>query len=156
MLDKIHSGLTDTMAAQGGMTRTLWGWALEAGEKNFAAGKIGSSSWLNSLVMSKVQAKFGGRIKVIITGSAPISKDLLCWFQTVMNCPARQGYGATETMGVSCVGEFDDPEVATVGPPALGTCIRLADWEEGGYKVADEKDPSVGRRWIIRKEQNGF
>lgn len=40
---------------------------------------------------SQVQALLGGRVTLMISGSAPLSLDTQKFIQTVFNCPLRQG-----------------------------------------------------------------
>ena len=49
----------------------------------------------------KVRMMFGGRLRMIITGSAPISKDILKFFKKALNCSIIEAYGQTETMAPS-------------------------------------------------------
>ena len=59
--------------------------------------------------------------------------------------PSAQGYGLTETCGATCVGLPTSFEHC-VGPPQEGACIRLRDWPEGNYRLADASDPAIGMR----------
>jgi hypothetical protein len=56
----------------------------------------------------------------------------------------RQGYGLTETCASSCIGEVFDNATGQVGTPTSCTCIKLRDWPEGGYQLADAHDPNIG------------
>jgi len=86
----------------------------------------------------------GGRVKVIASGSAPLNPDMQKELQTLFCCPIRIGYGLTETMGIACVGEFDDLSVGVCGPPTPSCMMRLADWDEGNYRNSDKDDPNIG------------
>ena len=54
-----------------------------------------TSGFYDSLVFSKVKDKFGGRIRLMITGSAPIKKDIFDFMKVIMCCPFYEGYGQT-------------------------------------------------------------
>jgi long-subunit acyl-CoA synthetase (AMP-forming) len=77
---------------------------LAAGSREFDAGRIGAPPLWNALVFKKVQALIGGRVSVMISGSAPLSADTQRFVQTAFNCPLRQGYGLTETCSAGTVG----------------------------------------------------
>jgi len=94
--------------------------------------------------MSKIQANIGGRIRGIITGSAPLASDVHKFIQAVFNCPVRQGYGATETSAASVSNELCDSTAGMVGPPRISCCVKLVDWEEGGYRTADKENAEIG------------
>ena len=46
-----------------------------------------SSGFYDSVVFSKVKDKFGGRIRLMIAGSAPIKKDAFYFMKVIMSCP---------------------------------------------------------------------
>ena len=48
-------------------------------------------------MFKKVQKLIGGRVRVMISGSAPLSRETQIFMQTCFRCPLRQGYGLTET-----------------------------------------------------------
>lgn len=98
------------------------------------------------LFKKKVASLLGGNVKLIITGSAPLGPEMQKFVQTVFACPVRQGYGLTETMAGSCITATTDNATSVVGPPQECACIRLRDWEEGGYRAADLHNPEIARR----------
>ncbi|CAD7961084.1 unnamed protein product [Amoebophrya sp. A120] len=107
--------------------------------------QTGSSCLYELLLMKKIREKLGiAHLKNVITASAPLSKEQMVFFQTIFNCPVRQGYGATETCGASCMQEWVDNATETVGPPTSQTMIRLKDWEEGNYLNADVYNENIG------------
>ena len=59
-------------------------------------GILTHSVW-DRLVFSKVKAALGGRIRVICSGSAPISPEILDFLRVAFCCDVIEGYGATET-----------------------------------------------------------
>ena len=89
----------------------------------------------------------------MLTGSAPLASEVQMWVQTVFNCRVRQGYGLTETCAATCIALASDNATLNVGPPQASACIKLRDWEEGGYRNADkqptrvESQPSGAKSW---------
>lgn len=47
-----------------------------------------------------MKAVFGGRVRLVASGSAPISAEVLNFFKIVLGCPVYEGYGQTEGMGL--------------------------------------------------------
>merc|ERR1719253_2345014 len=87
VLDKVYKGVLAKQEALPGPIKALFGWGLQSGAARFESGQIGAGGAYN-LLYKKVQALIGGRIKLMITGSAPLSPDIQRFVQTVFNCPA--------------------------------------------------------------------
>ena len=74
----------------------------------------------------KVRAKFGGRMKAMVSGGAPLNLDVGLFFQA-MGLPLLQGYGQTEAGPViSCNRPSAGIRMDTVGPPLKNTEVRIA------------------------------
>jgi len=143
VLDKVYAGVKRKVA--GGVKEKLFDAALSQGYSNFDAGGAGCGLW-DPVVMMGVQQLVGGKVRHMVTGSAPLSPAIQKFVQSVFNCPVRQGYGLTETCAASCVGDMSDNTPSQVGPPTPATYIRLRDWEEGGYTNADLQKAEIGMR----------
>ncbi len=78
------------------------------------------------LVFSKLKARLGGRMKVMVSGSAKLSSQVQEWFYAA-GITLIEGYGLTETSAVACVDDFRAPNFGTVGPPSPGLEARIAD-----------------------------
>ncbi|HND67256.1 MAG TPA: long-chain fatty acid--CoA ligase [Candidatus Obscuribacter sp.] len=83
------------------------------------------SGWLaNMLVFSKIRGALGGRLRIMGSGGAPISPEVLSFFQSVgMNI--IQGYGLTETCGGIAANKPDDIVVGTVGKVIADVEVKL-------------------------------
>jgi len=146
VLDKVYNGVKDKVAKQGGATAAMFNSALQAGYKKYDAGGVGCGAAWDLIMYKAVQSLVGGRVSHIITGSAPLSAEIQKFSQSCFNCPVRQGYGLTETIAASCLGDPQDNTLSQVGPPTPGTYIRLRDWSEGGYTNADLHAEGIGMR----------
>ncbi|KAH7961821.1 hypothetical protein HPB52_012330 [Rhipicephalus sanguineus] len=96
---------------------------------------------LNRLVFNKMRALLGGRVKVIATGSAPLSADTHEFIQACLDCYVVQGYGLTETAAGATIMDLDDMSFGRVGAPLVGCYIKLVDWDEANYHVTDKPYP---------------
>lgn len=78
------------------------------------------------LVSKPVLAKFGGRVRLVVSGSAPLSKELAHGLRAV-GLPVVEGYGLAEAAGPVSGDEISDYQPGTVGPPLEGVEARLSD-----------------------------
>ncbi|QQN74674.1 long-chain fatty acid--CoA ligase [Croceicoccus sp. YJ47] len=82
---------------------------------------------LDRSLRPKIRAKFGGRIKAMVSGGAPLNPDI-GYFFTGLGLPLMQGYGQTEAGPViSCNRPAAGLRMDTVGPPLHGVEVRIAD-----------------------------
>lgn len=144
VFDKVYKAVLKKVDNAGGFKKTMFDKALEWGMQNYEAGGVGVNALVNKVVFGPVQGLLGGRLKVAMTGSAPLAPEIQKFMQTVLKCPVRQGYGLTENCACASIGTPLDNSVGTVGPPQPCTVIRLADWPEGNYMNSDKQNPNIG------------
>jgi long-subunit acyl-CoA synthetase (AMP-forming) len=143
VLDRVRQAVQAKFSAGTPTQRKLIDAGLAAGERRFHAGRCGSTFFYNALIFKKVQKLIGGRVRVMISGSAPLSRETQIFMQTCFRCPLRQGYGLTETCSAGTIANFDDIDEG-VGQVLNSVRVTLKDWEEGGYRGKDVDDPSIG------------
>ena len=80
---------------------------------------------LDRLVRDKVKARFGGRIKALVSGGAPLAYEVGLFF-TALGLPVLQGYGQTENGPIASVNLPGRVKLRTVGPPLPGIEARIA------------------------------
>ncbi|MBS0254270.1 MAG: long-chain fatty acid--CoA ligase [Proteobacteria bacterium] len=91
---------------------------------------------LDRTLRPKIRAKFGGRLKALVSGGAPLNPEVGAFFQT-MGLTMLQGYGQTEAAPViSCNRPSAGLKMDTVGPPMRGVKVRIA--EDGEILVQGE------------------
>ena len=78
------------------------------------------------LVFAKVRARFGGRVRFFISGSAALSKEVAEWFHAA-GILILEGYGLTESSAGSCVNRPESYRLGSIGLPLSGTEFRIAD-----------------------------
>ncbi len=125
---------------QGAAAGFLLDRAIRLGERQIA-GKRSLADWpvsrlLDLTLRPKVKARFGGRIKALVSGGAPLNPEVGGFFQA-MGLVMLQGYGQTETAPVvACNFPSRGINLATVGPPLRDVEIRIA--EDGEILVRGE------------------
>lgn len=71
------------------------------------------------LFFNKTKAALGGRVRLIISGSAPLLPEVQKFLKVTMCCPLLEGYGQTESTGASFIMDATDPMVGHVGGPIV-------------------------------------
>jgi len=98
-------------------------------------------------VFRKLKERLGfDRLRVAYSGAAPISPEVLHFFQSI-GVNLIEGYGQTEGTGVTCVSRVGRVKFGTVGPPITGTEVKIA--EDGEILV---KSPSVFKGYYRNPE----
>ena len=78
------------------------------------------------LVFSKVRDVFGGRVRFMISGSAPLNREIGEWFHAA-GLLILEGYGLTETSAGAFLNRFEHYKLGTVGQVFDGTEVRISD-----------------------------
>lgn len=86
---------------------------------------------LQKLLVPRIKANFGGRLKLFIVGGAPCSAKLLREMRA-LEMPIIEGYGLTEAAPIVSIRPFDDNHVGTIGLPMPGVEVMLADKDANG------------------------
>jgi long-chain acyl-CoA synthetase len=84
-----------------------------------------SLSLAHKLAFSKIHDRFGGRLRVAISGGAPLGAELAEFFEAV-GLPLVEGYGLTEG-GVIVFNPIDRPIAGSIGKALPGVDIRFAE-----------------------------
>src|SRR3546814_20047282 len=92
----------------------------------------------------KIAKRFGGRMKAMVSGGAPLNPEIGIFFQS-LGLTFLQGYGQTEAAPViSCNRPSAGLRMDTVGPPLADTEVRIAD--DGEILVRGELE--IGRAHV--------
>ncbi|GLU05962.1 hypothetical protein SLE2022_230340 [Rubroshorea leprosula] len=136
VLDRIYSGLTQKISLGGLLKKTLFDIAysfkfyqMKKGQKHEEASPI-----CDKIVFSKVKEGLGGRVRLILSGGAPLSTHVEAFLRVVACCHVLQGYGLTESCGGTFVSLPNELSMlGTVGPPVPNVDICLESVPEMGY-----------------------
>lgn len=107
----------------------------------------------DKLVFRKVQAILGGKVKGMVSGSAPIRPEVIRLLRICFACDFREGYGQTENTGCCLIMMPNDKSLGSCGPPQPGHEVRLKDCPELGYLSTDKPWP---RGELLSRGQTTF
>jgi len=131
--EKIHANALGEIERSSSVKRAIGRWALDVGSRTSKFERTGESlpaslriqgRLADALVFSKVRARLGGRLRIGISGAAPLGVDVLEFFHS-LNMLVVEGYGLTETSSSLAVNEPDDYRFGTVGRAVDGCEVKL-------------------------------
>jgi long-chain acyl-CoA synthetase len=144
VLNKIYDDTLATLARSSIIVRAFFWTAYFFKYPLLSKGVVTKNTFWDRLVFSKVQAKFGGRVWGMVTGSAPIDPEVLKFCRTVFGCYLLEGYGQTESAAGGFVTQYGDHDPAFplhVGIPFTSCEYKLVDVPSLNYFAIDEPNP---------------
>jgi long-chain acyl-CoA synthetase len=180
VFEKVHTGVTLKFAEASGLKRRLIDWALRVGKevsdlrqanRPVPASLAVRQRLADRLVYSKIKDRLGGRLRIGVSGGAPLAKEIIEFFHT-LDILILEGYGLTECTTAATVNRPSLFRFGTVGPALPGVELRIADDGEvlirsetnfAGYFKDDEATQEVlpGDGWLRsgdlgRLDEDGF
>jgi long-chain acyl-CoA synthetase len=154
--EKIHTAVVARFDEAAGLRRRLIDWALRVGRRVSALRQAGRPvprglalqyRLADRLVYAKVKDRLGGRLRLAISGGAPLSDEIAQFFHAI-DILLVEGYGLTECTTAASTNTHEAYRFGTVGRPLPGTEIRVA--EDGELLIRSEtifqgyfKDPEA-------------
>jgi long-chain acyl-CoA synthetase len=142
--EKVHATLMSSFAEATGVRRRLVDWALRVGYRESALRQHGrpmpaslavQHRLADRLVFSKVKERLGGRLRLPISGGAPLAKDIAELFDALGIC-ILEGYGLTECTTAATTNRKHNYRFGTVGLALPGFELALA--EDGELLIRSE------------------
>jgi len=131
LYEVLRHRITTGVHRQGGWRARLFEKAVELGSRRYEEGGLPFhldlfDRLLDRLVRRKVRARFGGRLKALVSGGAPLNYEVGLFF-VALGLPVLQGYGQTEASPLVSVNIPGQSRLDTVGPPVKGVEVRIAE-----------------------------
>jgi len=146
IFEKIYTAATSGMEKEGGLKKAIFDWSIRVGGKVRALEREGREpgfllrkqyEFADKKVLSKIRGLFGGELRLAVSGAAPISPDILRFFDAA-GVLVLEGWGMTETSTAATISTPEDFKIGTIGKPFPGCDVRIA--EDGEILV---KGPNV-------------
>ncbi|XP_037781180.1 LOW QUALITY PROTEIN: long-chain-fatty-acid--CoA ligase 1-like [Penaeus monodon] len=110
--------------------------AIASKKSDLERGVVRRSSIWDKLVFKKVQDGMGGRLRLLVVGSAPLAGNVLTFMRVALGCVIVEGYGQTECGAPSTLTIQGDYRPDHVGPPIACNAIKLVDVPDMDYYAA--------------------
>ena len=134
LFDKIYARVHEGVAAAPAVRQAIFRWAMSVGRqavpwrlrREMPGGLLGLKLKLaDKLVFSKIRERTGGRLRIVVSGGAPLSPEIGTFFAAI-GLPIQEGYGLTETSPVIAANRPKEIRVGTVGRPLRTVEVKIA------------------------------
>ncbi|NWV34652.1 ACSL1 ligase, partial [Grantiella picta] len=141
------------------LKRWLLDFASKRKEAELRSGIVRNNSFWDKVIFRKIQASLGGKVRLMITGAAPVSASVLTFLRSALGCQFYEGYGQTECTAGCSLSLPGDWTAGHVGAPMPCSAIKLVDVQEMNYLAAKGegevcvKGPNVFRGYLKDPEK---
>ena len=135
VFEKLHGRIQETVAQASALRKLIFRWAVGVGRRRSAARRGGRPAGVllgvqgrlaDTLVFHKIREATGGRLRVLVSGSAPLARTIAEFFDAV-GLTIVEGYGLTEASPVLTVNPLDRPKFGSVGRALPHVELQIAD-----------------------------
>ncbi|WKY06955.1 hypothetical protein Q1695_006828 [Nippostrongylus brasiliensis] len=141
------------------LKKALFNLAIKYKAREMQSFIIRNNGFFDNLVFKKVREGMGGRVRLMVTGSAPLAENVLTFVRAAMGCIVVEGYGQTECVAACTVSMEGDSNAGHVGMAIPSAALKLVDVPELNYFSKDGagevciKGPIVFRGYYKNEEQ---
>jgi long-chain acyl-CoA synthetase len=134
VFEKIYTTATSSMEKAGGLKKAVFDWSIRIGGRVREAERAGrrpgpalraQHALADRQVLSKIRGLFGGKLRLAVSGAAPINPDILRFFDAA-GVLVLEGWGMTETSTAATISTPEDFRIGTIGKPFPGCEVRIA------------------------------
>ncbi len=135
IFEKIYTAANSGMEKEGGLKKAIFDWSIKTGIRMRETERSGRKpGWLlqrqyafaDKKVLSKIRGLFGGKVRLAVSGAAPINPEILRFFDAA-GVFVVEGWGMTETSTAATIASEDSFKLGTIGKPFPGCEVKVAD-----------------------------
>ncbi|ORX48261.1 acetyl-CoA synthetase-like protein, partial [Hesseltinella vesiculosa] len=139
LFNRIYDKVLAGVRAKGGLSAYLFNRAFQS-KKSYLDRTVNHWLW-DRLVFAQIRSKLGGRVRFILSGSAPVSPDVMDFMRICFSANVFEGYGQTENYCGGCLTLNGDTTSGVVGIPFPCSEIKLVDVPDMDYLSTDKPNP---------------
>lgn len=140
IFERIYKRIVEIKESVGWIKQKLLDRAISVKKASYLANGNLYHFFYDKVVFGKIRETLGGNIRLMFTGSAPISKEILDFLRVCFSCPILEGYGQTECCGANAITRSDDLIGGNVGGPAAACEMKLVDVPSLKYSSKDKDE----------------
>jgi len=135
LYEKMYARVREKVAGDSALRQKIFRWALGVGRRAFQARLAGQPlgaglklqhALADRLAFAKIRARTGGRVRLFVSGGAPLAREIAEFFGAV-GLTILEGYGLTETSPVIAVNMPGAIKPGTVGRPVKGVEVKIGE-----------------------------
>uniref|UniRef100_A0A158Q7T5 long-chain-fatty-acid--CoA ligase n=1 Tax=Elaeophora elaphi TaxID=1147741 RepID=A0A158Q7T5_9BILA len=138
LLNRYHDMVIENVKRQNIFKQFIFHLALKFKLRQLAKGQLRFNTIWDKIVFKNIRALFGGQLRLITSGGAPISTDVMNFSRAVYGCLLIEGYGQTECSAAGTITLPYDTVGGHVGGPAVWAQVKLVDAKELGYSAEED------------------
>jgi long-chain acyl-CoA synthetase len=139
--NRIYNKILSTVERKGTITRMLFERAVKKKTTNLKTKGVVTHPFWDSVVFSTIKESLGGRVRIMVTGSAPIASQVVDFLRIAFGVEFYEGYGQTETTAALSATLKHEVEGGNVGVPIPCCEVKLVDVADMGYFTTDKPFP---------------
>jgi len=149
---KVYDAVNKNVSEQTDFKKNLFRKGIEAKLANLAYDGSVRHIVYDNIIFNKIRDRLGGNVRLMLTGSAPLDKEMLNFLKVAFCTPIIEAYGQTEGTAVQFFTDIYERKAGIVGGPQIQNEFKLVDIPELGYLSTDrdaQGNPSPrGEIWV--------
>ena len=141
LFNKVYDKITAAVKQKGTVERFMFNLGFAAKLENLREKGELKHWFYDRFVFHKIRELLGGRVRAMLSGSAPISPEVMEFLRVCFACEVYEGYGQTETSAGTCLTIRHDWTTGHVGIPVPCNEIKLVDVPDMDYFANDPTHP---------------
>lgn len=137
IFNRIYAKIAEATIKASGLSGSISRVCFQQKLSNLAKANKKTHPFWDVLVCRKIRQKFGGRLRSMFSGSAPVDSAVLNFLQVALCCNVYEGYGLTETACFGTVSNNDRQHGGFLGQPTRGCQLKLQAVPEMSYSTKE-------------------